>query len=233
MAIAFINSTALTFGTAASTWSIPTHSSKSGGAAFIVGLGPASTAVTISTVTDNTTNVYQLAVRRLSPLPAGAELWYVTNISSASTRISVTLSGNSSGSMAVGQWTGVSTANALDLTNTNIDAANSTVHTCGEITPTTAGAVVVSFSRTNVSTISPTGLDGSILAWCSTGQAVRTVGNYIIQGAASTATGQWRTNAAGTSGGCLHSGVIAAFGDTGTAPIFGGSCESFALMGVQ
>ena len=82
MAITFINSTALTFGTAASTWSIPTHSSRLGGAAFIIGLGPASSAVTISTVTDNAGNVYLRAVARDTPRPAaGAEIWYALNCS--------------------------------------------------------------------------------------------------------------------------------------------------------
>lgn len=231
MAITFVNSTALTFGTAASTWSIPPHSSKLGGSAFIVGLGLASTVVTISTVTDNTTNLYRRAVSRTaSTKAAGAELWYATGISSLSTRLSVTLSGNSSGSMAVGQWSGVSTNNALLEVDSSAITANSTVHRCGEITPSSANAVVVSFSRTNASTMVPTAHDGSFQEWCSTAQAVRSVGGYIIQTVPTTAGGQWRTNAAGTSGGCQHTGVIAAFSDTQVI-LPGGLADAFALVG--
>ena len=234
MAIAFINSTALTIGTAASTWSIPTHSSRAGGAAFIVGLGPASSAVTVSTVTDNTTNVYRLAVRQGTPKPAAsAELWYVSAISSASTRVSVTLSGNSSGSLAVGQWSGVSTGNPVHMTGSTAITANSTVHRAAEITPTSNGTLIVAFHRANVSTISPTAVDNSFSQWVTTGGAVRTMGLYAIQGTASTASGQWRTNAAGTSGGCQHSGVIASFSDTADAVVAGGGyVDAFNLMGV-
>lgn len=234
MAIAFVNSTALTIGTAASTWSIPTHSSKAGGAAFIVGLGPASSAVTVSTITDNAGNVYKLAVRRDTPKPAAsAELWYASNISSASTRVSVTLSGTSSGSMAVGQWTGVSTGTPLLETGSSANAANSSVHSASQITPSSANALVVAFSRVTASTIVPTALDGGMSAWVSTLAAVRTVGSYIIQTVPSTATGQWRTAAATSTGLCMHAAVIAAFSDTATAPVGGFYPASFALLGIQ
>lgn len=235
MAIAFVNSTAMTYGTAASTWSIPTHTSIAGGAAFVVGLGPASSAVTVSTVTDNTTNVYKLAVRRDSPKPAAsAELWYVANISSLSTRISVTLSGTSSGAMAVGQFTGVSTANALGVTGSSAVTANSSVHSASEITPTAANSLVVMFSRVTASTLAPTAFDDSFLPWTSTGFFGRTVGLYKIQGAASTATGQWRSGAGASTGLVMHSAVIAAFGDTVTPPVGGGmGCCNFTLCGVQ
>ena len=235
MAITFINSTALaiTAGTA-STWSILTHSSRMGGAAFIVGLGPASSAVTVSTITDNAGNVYRRGVARATPKPAaGAELWYAPNISSASTRVSVTLSGNSSGSMAVGQWNGVSTGTALDVTGSSAITANSTVHGASEITPVNANSLVVMFSRAHASTMSPTALDGGQSAWVTTGGAVRTIGGYIIQTVASTATGQWRTNTAGTSGGVQHAEVIAAFNDTATPVVAGGFPGLMLCYGVQ
>lgn len=234
MAITFINSTALTIGTAASTWSIPTHSSKLGGAAFIVGLGPASSAVTISTITDNTTNVYRLAVRRDSPKPAAsAELWYATAISSASTRVSVTLSGNSSGSLAVGQWNGVSTGNPLMERGDKVDGSASTVHSSTEITPSSANALVVAFARSNVSTISPVVADGGFSEWVTTGGAVRTVGLYLIQTVPTTASGQWRTDAANSTGRAAVTEVIAAFSDTADAVIAGFVPESFAMLGLQ
>src|SRR3990167_1827510 len=127
MAIAFINSTGLRIAGSASTWSIPTHSSLEGGAALFVGLGLASSAVTVTGVTDNAGNVFSLAVARGTAKPAaGAELWYALNCSSASTRVSITLSGNSSGSLGLGQFRGVSTANALLETGSSAITANST-----------------------------------------------------------------------------------------------------------
>jgi hypothetical protein len=212
MAITFINSTALTLTAAASTWSIPTHSSRHGGAAFVVGIGPASSAVTVSTITDNTTNIYRRAVARGTPKPAGgAELWYTTNLSSASTRIFVTLSGASSGSLGVGQFDGISTANALLQTGSSAITSNSTLHGASEITPSQSSAVVVSFARMTASTIGTVNNLGGMTTWLSTAQAVRTHGMYIIQTTASTCTGSFRT-----SSNCQHAAVIAAFSDTVT-----------------
>lgn len=232
MAIAFLNSTALTFGTAASTWSIPTHSSRVGGAAFVVGIGVASSAVTVSAMTDNSGHTYTLAVARGTPRPvAGAELWYATNLSSGSTRVSVTLSGNSSGSMAIAQFTGISTANALLETGSSATTANSTVHGASEFTPSTANSVVVWYARATASTISPVAADGGFTLWTSTLDSVRQLGGYLIQGAASTVSGQWRSGA-GSTGPCQHAEVMAAFSDTAAPPpplAFAGWC---GLLGV-
>ncbi len=233
MAIAYVNSTAGTMATAASTWSIATHSSRVGGAAYIVGIGLASTTVTVTAMTDNTTNVYALAKRKGAGKPQGVELWYSPACSSLSTRVSVTLSGASSGSIALGQWTGVSTANALGLTSTGATLTVSSLHTCVQLTPAWANAAVIGFSRTAASSMVPVTIDGGMSAWCSTLAAVRTVGLYIIQGAASTCTGQWRTGAASSTGLCMAASVIAAFGDTNTAPVGGTAYrQSFCLMGV-
>lgn len=218
--ITFVNSTALTIATAASTWSIPTHSSRVGGAAFLVGLCPASSAVTVSTVTDNIGNTYTLAARAESPKPAaGAELWYATNISSASTRVSVTLSGLSSGSLAIGQWNGVSTGNAKGSTGSSAITANSTVHTVVQITPSATGCLVVCLYRTHASTVVPVTMDDSQSTWVSTAMAARMIGGYKIQTAASTYTGQWRTAAATSTGGVQHAAVIASFFDTASVAV--------------
>ncbi len=235
MAITFINSTALTIGTAASTWSIPTHSSRLGGSAFVVGLGPASSAVTISAVSDNTTNTYLLAKRAVTPIPAAsAELWYATGISSLSTRVSITLSGNSSGSIGLGQFSGVSTNNALLASTYGAITANSTVHSLPQMTPSSNNALAVAYYRTHDDTMSPTAWDGSFIQWVSTGGAIRSLGGYIIQVAAATVTAQWRTNAAGTSGGVQHSGVMAIFSDTQAAPPpFAGGVDCFSMLGAQ
>lgn len=218
MAIAFINSTSLTIGTAASTWSIPTNSSLLGGAAFIVGIGAASTAVTVSTVTDNVGSLYLLAVRSPATKSAHAEIWYATNCSSLSTRISVTLSGASSGSIAVGQFSGISTANALLNTVSSNGTANSTTHSAAEFTPSQSSAVVVSYARLTASSIGTVTAQGGMTIWASTAAAVRQVGMYIIQAAASTVSGSFTT-----SSNCIHAAVMAAFSDTNViVPSLGG-----------
>ena len=204
-----------------------------GGAALLVGMGFESSVFTCSTVTDNAGNVYQRAVACPNPKPAaGAELWYATNISSASTRVHATLSGASSGSIAVGQFRGVSTANAILSTVSGAITANSTVHSLPEITPSSANALVAAFYRCHASTMSPTAVDGGFSQWVTTGGAVRTMGLYLIQGAASTATAQWRTNAATSSGGVQHAGVMAAFSDTQFLLPSGGN-PSLTLTGVM
>lgn len=53
---------------------------------------------------------------------------------------------------------------------------------------------------------------GGMTAWTSTNAAVRQHGQYVIQGAASTATGSFTT-----SSNCQHAAVIAAFSDTAAA----------------
>lgn len=228
MAIAFINSTALTFSASASTWSIPTHSSIEGGAAFVVGVGPASSGVTVTGMTDNAGNLYQLAVARGTPRPvAGAELWYCSNLSSLSTRISVTLSGTSSGSIGVGQFRGVSTGSPLLQTGSSAITANSTSHGASQITPSEANALVVSFARMTASTLGTITNLGGMTTWLSTAQAVRTHGMYIIQGAASTATGSYTT-----SSNCQHASVIAAFSDTVTVVPFTGGSPGLMMMGM-
>src|SRR5688572_23030799 len=100
MAFAFVNSTSLraNAGIAASTWSLAlANSSLVAGAGVVVGFNLASTVESVSTVTDNTTNVYKLILRSPGTKTRGGELWYCQNINEASTRLSVTLTGNSSG----------------------------------------------------------------------------------------------------------------------------------------
>ena len=225
MPITFVNSTAGII-TAAnqSTWSLATHSSRLGGAAFMVGLGLGSSAVTVSAVTDNTTNTYLLAIRRPTPKPAvGTELWYVTNISSASTRVSVTLSGNSSGGLAIAQFAGVSTANSLLATASSAITANSTSHGAAEIT---SSGTAVSFSRLTASTLGTiTGL-GSMTAWVSTNALLRTYGQYLINTAPSTVTASYTT-----SSNAQHASVLAVFSDT-VVIVPGGRADPFMLMGM-
>lgn len=225
MAITFLNSTALTIGTAASTWSIPTHSSRMGGAAVVVGVG-CSSAVTVSTVTDNAGNTYTFARRALSPRTVGAEIWYALNASSNSTRISITFSGTSSGSVAVSQWPGVSTANALIGSGSTAIVANSTTHDAVEVLPVQSSAAVITYARMNASTIGTVTAGASMTAWTSTNAAVRQFGQYWIQGAASTTRGRFTT-----SSNCQHSAVIIVLSDTNTAIPIG--TWSMGLMGVQ
>ena len=227
MAIAFVNSTGATIATAASTWSIPVQTGLTGGGALIVGIGPASSAVTVSTVTDNTTNTYQLAIERATPKPAaGASLWYVSGISSLSTRISITLSGASSGSIGVAHFTGISTANALLQTNSSAITANSTSHGAASVTPSQSSAVLVGFGRVTASSIGTITGDAAFTTWISTNTAVRTFGQYEIQAAATARTWSWTT-----SSNCQHATVLAAFSDTNT--VIRRGWPSLTLLGVQ
>lgn len=211
MAITFLNSTAATIATAASTWSIQPNSSIEGGAGFVLGFGLASTAVSVSTVTDNAGNVYRRAVAAPGTKVVGAEMWYATNISSASTRISVTLSGNSTGTIGLLQARGISTGSPLSGTASSNVTANSTVWSAGEFTPTRANCIAVSYELLSFSTAGTITNQGGMTTWVSTTStgAPRTHGMYIIQGAASTVSGSFTTSSRG-----FGSGVIAAFSDT-------------------
>lgn len=212
----FVNSTAVTIATPASTWSIATHSSRVGGAGYVVGLGRAGDTFSgVTQVTDNLGTAYSTAVQFYSVNYATLELWYAPSVSSNSTRIHVTFAANASGSIAVGQWTGFPpTVGVTGSSESSPSSAISTSHSASEITPTLDNSLVVMFGRMSPSTGSPNALDGGQSEWCSTGQAVRTIGGYIVQAGASTATGQWRTGAgtAGSSGRVGHSAIIAAFG---------------------
>lgn len=225
MAITFINSTGRDIATAASTWSIQPNSSIEGGAGLVLGLGFGSSAVSVSTVTDNTTNVWKLATAVPSSRPGGAELWYCTNLSSLSTRVSVTLSGASSGGLALAQFRGLSTANALSAVGSSAQVANSTLFGASQITVPPNG-VAVSFGRLQYSTLGTITNNGGMTTWISTSGLVRSHGMYLIDGGAgSTAQGQFQTSSRG-----LGAGVIAAFSDTAVA---GGGVFQFCLMGVQ
>lgn len=228
----FAQSTGGTIATSASTWSLAAPANLEGGGAIIIGIGVASSAVTVSTVTDNTTNVYLKAVARGTPRPvAGAELWYVNRCSSLSTRISITLSATSSGSIGFAHFIGISTNTPLDVTGSSAITANSTSHSAAQVTPSTLKNLVVSFCRLDQSTIGTVTTLGGMTRWISTNVAARTVGQYIIQAAASTVTGSFTT-----SSGCQHASVIAVFNDTNA--IAGGAAGrhrywSFTMTGVQ
>lgn len=238
MPIAFINSTTAS-AASGSTWTLPTHSWRVGGAAFIVCLNPASSAVTVSTITDNTTNIYRKAVAVGSPKPAvSAEIWYATNISSASTGISVLWSAASSGNLGIGQFDGVSTANALDVTGSSAITANSTSHSAQTVTPSTANCLVVTCARVTASTISPIRSGANYTAFISTGVQPRTHCMYWIQGTPTATDGPWTNGGATTSTGTtMHAEAIAVFFDTAAGGGGGGSptvlSGGLLLCGVQ
>lgn len=225
MAISFVNSTGLTIGTAASTWSIPVQTGLTGGGALVVGIG-CNTGVTVTAVTDNTANVYSSVVRANAPSTSSADLYFANVISSASTRISISLSGNSSGSIAVGHWTGISTANAVSTIGSSAISANSTSHGASEVT--SSGCVFISFSRMTQSTIGTITNGSGMTTWLSTATAARTHAQYLIQGAAASTN----SGAFTTSSNCQHAGVVAAFMDT-VVVTFYYHPQSFALAGIQ
>lgn len=229
MAITVLNSTGKDVTTSASTWSITPHSSIEGGAGMFLGVGCASTAASVSTVTDNAGNVWKRAIA--SPgtkTGAHVELWYATNYSSASTRVSLDVSGGSSGGLALLQVRGISTANALCGTASSNVTANSTIFAGGEFTPTLANTLIVSFERLSYSTAGTITNQGGMTTWVSTTStgALRTHGMYLSMGAASTVSGTFTTSSRG-----FGSGVIAAFADT---VVLGGPLKGsrLTLMGM-
>ena len=230
MAVTFVSSTGLTIGASASTWSLPFASSMTDGAAILVGIGLASSVVTVSTVTDNTTNLYQLAVRLgAGPKPPdNVEIWYSLSISSLSTRISVTLSATSSGGIGAAQFTGLSSANALKETASSASITTSSRHSAANITPSTTGLLFV-FARLNATqgAGSPT---SNYIEWVDTNVIDRCYGMYQIQTTIADSSGTWTNSTAVFTGTCL-----AAFG-AGPPPAGGAAVRPpwlFSLMGVQ
>lgn len=213
-AFSVLASTGGTIGTAASTWSmLSSQMQLTAGGALIVGFGLGSSAVTITNVTDNVGNAFSLAVARGTPKPSscGAEIWYANGITAGTTRISVTLSGNSSGSMGILHVTGMSTNTPLDLTGSSASAAVSSNHGASEITPTTANSLVVSYGYMSQTTGGAIVSLGGMSPWVSTNSlgAPKTHAMFLIQGAASTVSGSWRTSSL-----VNHAAVVAAFNDT-------------------
>jgi hypothetical protein len=209
MAITFQNSTGGTIATGASTWSLAMQTGLTAGGALIVGIG-CNTGVTVNAVTDNIGNTYSSCVRANGPSTSSAELWFTNGISTLSTRVSITLSGASSGSIAIGHWTGLSTNGAFrGVTGSSAINSGSTSHSASEVAVSSNG-LAVSFCRMTASTIGTISTLGGMVPWISTNVAARTFGMYLINGAnASTATGSFTT-----SSNCQHAAVIAVFSDT-------------------
>jgi hypothetical protein len=226
MAILFVNSTGANVTASASTWSLALPAVTLGNA-LVIGIGVGSSSVQVSTVTDNAGSLYVRAARAVSPRPvAGAEIWYATNVSNTSTRVSVTLSANSSGGLASAQFSGFSTNRALGPTGSTASATLSTVYNVATITPGTSG-VAVMFARLNVSTIGTLTVGGGQTAWISTNTCAHTFGQYIIQTAADSTNGAFTTSSR-----ALHAGAIAYFYDTNTLPV-GGASPSLTMLGMQ
>ena len=224
MAIAFVNSTAKIITAAASTWSMAYHSSRTGGAAYFLGVGLATGAISVSSAGDNLGAQFTLAKRQTGTSTSAAELWYATNQSSASTRVFVGLSGASSGGLAIGQFTGISTANALGPTGSSAIGANSTSHGASQIT---SSGIAISFSRLTASTIGTVTVLGGMSQWVTTAALLRTVGLYLNNANESTVTGSYTTSSR-----AMHASVIAAFFDTAVAAAAGFRIRRRRLLGI-
>jgi hypothetical protein len=225
MAIAFVNSTGATIATAASTWSLALPL-VTAGSAVCIGIGVGTSGTTVSTVTDNSGATWIKAIARATPRPAaGAELWYAVNVAATSTRVSVTLSGSDSGSIASACFTGFSTGNPLAATNSSAITANSTLHGAAKVTPLTTG-VAIAFSRLTASSLGTVTTGASYTPWISTNTCVRTFGQYWIQTTPSTTSGNYNT-----SSNAQHASVIAYFNDT--TPVGKMRQNPLTAMGIQ
>lgn len=227
MAVTFVNSTGASFTAAASTWSVALPA-VTAGAAVIVGVGLPSSVTSVSTMTDNAGTVYQRAVANTVAQATRCELWFGLNAAATSTRVSITLSGASSGAAGVCQFTGLSTANALDVVGSSASGAtsNSNTHAGSLITPRSLG-VVVSFARMLQSTLGSFTTSANYTAWVTTAAAVRTFGQYWIQGALTATDGLFTTSSK-----VGHAVVLANFADTvavGKGKTWGG----MPVLGVQ
>lgn len=228
MAIAFINSTKLDVTVAASTWSIPT-STLNGGAALIVGVGLAgSSSIQVTAMTDNTPNVYTLMSSRASSgSTITAELWASRGISSASTRISFTLSGASSGGVAVAQFTGISTAGGFpNVKGSSANAVTSTTISAAKVTPSTEG-LAIGFARMNASTFGTITAGAGYTAWASTSATgvQRCFGEYRIDATPTTASHPFATSSR-----TFYNCVLAYLSDTVAVAVGGGSWPPRMLM---
>lgn len=227
MAITFINTTAADITASASTWSIEVHSSRVGGGAYIVGIGTASSGVSVSSVGDNLGTQFSKASTMASPRDDVAEMWYLTNISSASTRVHVGLSAASSGGLAIAHFNGLSTANALRaFSGSENSTGNQSTHSAAQITPDST-SVVVTFSRL-VAGAGATTPGANFTEWLDTGVILRSYGQYWIQTDNVATEGPWT----GTSN-TVNAQVMAAFADTFVAAAAGVRRSNLLVLGAS
>lgn len=207
MAITFGASTTVNIGTAASTWSINssaiiTSTTADEGALLL--LTNNSSVVTITSVTDGVSNAWAEVVNtgRAGNSSAYASLWAVQKYA-PSTRVSIGLSGNSSGTISLTRWGRLGLA---DNSVSSVTATNGTTRSAGNVTPSTSNCLIVTFGRLLASTVGTNNTPATYSTLTSTNVQVRHPGFYKIQTTSSNETGQWTTSS--NSG---HAIILAAF----------------------
>jgi hypothetical protein len=208
MAIAFVNSTGRDITVGASTWSMEYHTDRTGGAAYILGLGSGSSGVSVVSVADNNAVAFTKASSASTVRGPSMELWYQLNISSASTRVHVTWSASCSGGLGLAQFTGISTASGFDQAVSSNSTTASSVHSAAPITPASTG-LVVTFSRASANVNGPITPGANFTEWISTTALLRSYGQYWIQPAIAQTEGDWVSTQQ-----MVVSQSIAAFADT-------------------
>jgi len=228
MAITFVNSTFLAVGTGSTSWSIPTHSSREGGAAFLVAACFQQNS-SVKAITDNAGNSYSSAIRvRNDTVAAAVDLWYATNISSASTRVTVTFSTTSTGGLVVGQFQGVSTGSALITTASSMAATDlSTVHDVPGVTPSQSGQLCFMLGRTLASTIGTVAVSSGYAVLEQHSTFSRSVVAYKFSTVNDATDARWTISSRSRA-----VTALALFSDTaGAAGFFGGRVSRLSLMG--
>ena len=225
MAITFSGSTTVNVATAASTWSINSSAVFTSTAAdegLVLGLTGNSSVVTITGVTDDAGNAWGLAIAaaRAGTSSGMAELWYARK-ASLSTRISVSLSANSSGTLGLGV---VQRLGFPHATTSSAATAVSSVHSAASLTPTVAPTIFFTAARLLQSTVGGSSTPATWSVFMSTAVNIRTVGYYKIQTASSAETGTWNTSSRAG-----HVVAMAAFAEYSSLVGGGG----LTLLGVQ
>lgn len=227
MAITFNGSTSAQIATAASTWSIafPTGGGISPGA-FIVCIG-CNTGVTVNEVHD-TNATYTQIVRANAPCTSASEIWWANNLSTTGNRVELSLSGASSGSIALVNFLGISTANGVVTSGSSAINVVSSVHGASQVNVPDNG-MAVAYARLTASTIGTLStLDGSF-AFESTA-----AGGSPRQFAVTKTFTTGSTYSGGflTSSRCNHAMALAVFSDTVTVSFYP-PMPSFTVLGIQ
>ena len=235
MAITFLNSTGFRRSAASTVWA-NALSTRDGSAGLVVGVGVGGSSTTVvKAVRTSPGNVaFTFAARANSPRPlAGAELWYLTTYdtaASATTGVEVLFGPASTGTMIIGQFVGISTANALGSVSAAGIEAVSSVHDVPEVVSSGAAIAFYRFQQTTGGALSTVSASSQTIFQSTVLATPLACALYHISADNATNTGRANTTAA-----VMHAGAMALFFDTvaGEPGAFYYGGTGFSLMGLQ